>query len=1295
MSCEQFSGWGEGPWGGAGWGGPAEVTPGGPIPSVSPFNTYCVGPCGPITLLTTFDEVTETYAAGQIVTTFPAEDDFRMTSGGAVSTATTSVRINKVPTANWTMEVTFRLMDLPSDLLSLTTRHAYVGMASNNSSSAGLFFSQAGILYTGGVRHGVGNVLVLNQPTQLLPDSYGLVQEGVYYTLRIAVEESTRTTYVYLTESEQLPLTGHQLRYILPSVVVSSAFDTPIVGTTLSVAGTAMEPTTMDFNSICLGDGLLIPNLPPIAVAGQDFAARQCSILRLNGELSHDPEGVGITYQWKLVDAPVGSQDVTTCDDASTVAPTPLTNKVYSPQLSAAHTLDPIVPGDVLQIAGSVLDVATVGTDGGGFFLTVTTFAIPAPSSNVSAKVLRKRGLVGSTTAHPTYYAGKSGVYRFSLVVSDGQYLSPPSDVVASVMESEVPRGITPDLSFLWGYLSNFWGMVEGKESIEVLWSALAQITASELLAAWQHDYSKGLRDISRLFQRRWLHYDTVVSEPFPDLSKFKYLAGGVLSGVIPAGGINLAGKTVSVLGGVVGSKTVHFYGGTLTPAQVRDQLQTQLGDSFQVELLPYSTDYKVRVTSSKYFEFTGGTATLFTYPSVNGTLSGTGGATTGLRVYRVGVGLGGLGVTDGDYLVLGGVAYRIVRVLSDAADPYQQQRVLLYSDIPLSAGSSWSIHRPVTSAYLDFYKTLVTIGDLAYFRVFDAATGVVTSAAVKVLAVPQYGLNSELLVDFAPLLLALEDPSRYTVLLESVQRRTYIPVDSLVREIPYLQERIKDAPATEVLRQNIDFFVEEYRGSRCIRFATADSPSPDVWQHVAPPVRMWAEVTYLDNRPTVEAQYGIPAGFTLDDLSALPPNADYLSVVRGLWHSHLAGPTMRSLRAGAHILLGLPFAEEAGTIVEVEPRWSPTHGRLLVKDTAAPNLVRSYTYPNSLSLEINESTGKAYAVGDAVPQFTVLVNGVELTDYVSTPEWWVPYQQQGAMWEIEKFFRFLVRVDSAAFSLPTLLFVKSFVNRVKPTYTYPLFMVRKNLSTPTVSVTDVVRFGVKLRLFDHLCQNMGIGRLFDDPDPGGGFMTQADSNAPFEASPVHPTSAPVVLWGMDREALCPQDYITGTACMTLGAPTPAAVDGIYLLDSGLFTDTLLDEGTSNILAFLPAPGTYLGRAVTAGGGYALTAMSIRFDASFAGVGPYAVTFVLEKNAVAVSTVATTIPLGSTYQAFLALPAPVNVVGGDVIRVRVHTTGATPLSVDHGTVSVRLGAFYNWTLDADTPAGTYCVGRSM
>jgi hypothetical protein len=79
--CEEY-GWGLGPWGEAPWAAPLEFEPGGPIPTAAPFGVYCVGPCGPITVLDTYNEVVESYSIGQLEPTVPVGDDLRLTSGG-------------------------------------------------------------------------------------------------------------------------------------------------------------------------------------------------------------------------------------------------------------------------------------------------------------------------------------------------------------------------------------------------------------------------------------------------------------------------------------------------------------------------------------------------------------------------------------------------------------------------------------------------------------------------------------------------------------------------------------------------------------------------------------------------------------------------------------------------------------------------------------------------------------------------------------------------------------------------------------------------------------------------------------------------------------------------------------------------------------------------------------------------------------------------------------------------------------------------------------------------------------
>lgn len=1297
--CPQY-GWGEGPWGATPWGGGESFSAGGPIPSVAPFGVYCVGPCGPMAFVDAYDEVSEVYETGQLTNTYPYGDDLRLISGGDVSEQAVHLLIDTSIPTNWTVEYTLFFEELPTDFLDIVNRHLFVGVASSNAFSAGLFFSEQGVIYTGSVLFNNANQLVLNHPTQVLPNSYGLVQPGKYYTVRVAVEAATATTYIYLTESSLVPTTGQTLRYILPALPADNAPLSPVTGTTISAKGTALRPSIMDLNSVCLGAGLLIPNLAPVSVAGRDLAARRCSVLRLNGEQSYDPEGSSLVYAWRLVDGPEVSREVVSGSDGRSLSPSPLTNKFYSVELGNTHALDPIEAGDVLQVYGQYFDIISIGSDDDGFYVQISAFSIPAPRSSATFKVLRQRGLMNADTVSPTFYVDETGVFRFSLTVYDGQLYSLPSDMVANVIESEVARGVTPDMSFLWNYLSNFWNLVDGTDPIDVYWSALAQITASEILALWQHDYSKGLRDVTKTFQRRWLHYGLLLKEPLPSLTTSDYITGGALSALIDSTGAAVVGQVIDVQSPTLGTRTIRFQGdGAISPDYILAQVQSSLGTSFVVSLIPEGPDFRLLIQSEYPFVLTASSnSTLFTYPTVNGLLAGTGGSPASPTTYRVDRSLSGLGVRNGDYLVVDGNAYRISRLTSDGTDLSALQRVIVEGTLPLSSSSNWSIARSTKSTYLDFYNALVSAGDIAFFDITELATGDTLRLPVRVLAAPQFLNNAELLVDCTVLLPYLRSPSLFAVLLDAVVRRTYTPVDPLVQEIPYLQEKIKNEDDSEVLRQNVDFIVSTYRGRSCIKFVTSDYPGLDVWEHNVPPDNMWAEITYLDNRPTIEAQYGRPVDFTLDDYAQLPLSADYLSVVRGLWYSYLNGPTLHNLRVGAQILLGLPFAEESGSIVEIQERFSPMQSRVLVRDTAPPHVTRAYTYPRQLALEVNPLTAARYKIGDTVSQFDPLVEGAEVVDYVKSPEWWKPYQQQGSLLEIEKFFKFLVRVDSDAFSLQTLLFVRSFILRVKPTYTFPLFVVQRQVNEVTVEVIDQLKMTGTLRLFDGVCSfQKSIGLMFDDPDPsGGGEQTFFDSGYPFTPQPVHPAPSPDVYWGYDKELLCPQDYITGAACVAYAVAAYPTMDSVFAWDEGVFTSTLLDEGTSGIMTIPASPASIaLGLPVTSAGSYSVQFLELRYDATFLAESTLPITLTLAVNGVVIDAVNVTIPHLHSYRTFVSFGAPHAVNPGDIVRVYVAATGATPLEVQWATVAVTAGAIYNWGYDVQAPAGTYCSTKVM
>lgn len=69
-------------------------------------------------------------------------------------------------------------------------------------------------------------------------------------------------------------------------------------------------------------------------------------------------------------------------------------------------------------------------------------------------------------------------------------------------------QGLVPDANFIWNYLGDFWNIYSDKERWSTIWSSMIQITANELLSAYQVDYNKSIKDIQDLFQKKWINYN-------------------------------------------------------------------------------------------------------------------------------------------------------------------------------------------------------------------------------------------------------------------------------------------------------------------------------------------------------------------------------------------------------------------------------------------------------------------------------------------------------------------------------------------------------------------------------------------------------------------------------------------------------------------------------------------------------------------------------------------------------------------------------------------------------------------
>lgn len=1128
--------------------------------------------------------------------------------------------------ANYTLEFTIRPEDLPSNFGDVANHHAFVGVVDISGFAAGLFFSDAGLAYGG----------AFNAAFTTLPGSAGMVTVGTYYTIRIVVSTTVSACFIYVTKTSDLPSTGHQLKFVLPLIPYASLPPATAEGTHIHVKGSAVDPTIIDLDEFCLASSVLIPNLQPVADAGTDQSSRLCNIIKLDGSGSFDPEGQPLLYKWRLIDGPIPSQFVFGGLDGITHPagpPTGFTDKFYSLAFAAEI---PLTVGDVLVVAGLPYDVIAISSDGFGDFVQISDDLLPDNLLNVAFKIIKQNGISGATDVIATFFPDVPGFFKFDLVVFDGVLYSEPSTVVVNVLEAILPRGCTPDLRFLWDYLSDFWDLVEDRERIETVWGGVAQVAASELYNLWQIEYSKSIRDIQRTITRRWLHYDLFLREPFPELTKVHSVWGGVDSAVIPFNILGAAGQTLILSIPFFTNLVSVTVSGTnpMTPIQVVADLKAKLqaiDSRFNVVVITVTPISSIiRIYASFPFTVVAGTSlSVFTVGDTNEPLTlQVGGLLTAVKTYQAPFSLQGLDIREGDLLTIDGTGtFRIAGIADSPSDPIRFQRIILKDEVPLSAGANWGIGMRIASSQLNFHGALVEKEDLALFEVADKLNGGVSYITVPVVGVSQpernllsVGLN-DVLIPY------LGRTDQFDVQFWGVYRRTYMPIEKVILDIPYLQRIIKDAPEEELLRRNLDYFIEEFRDQRCIRFDQA------IWQVDLDdePIlltRLWAEYNYLDNGPTIEGNFGIPVEFLLEDLEAIGTNADYLSSVRGLWYSYLNGPTLRNLRIGTQILLGLPFAEEAGTIEEIRTDFSPNTGRILIRDTERNLIVRSYSFPKTLSMEINPKTNQAYVEGDTVAQFDPLVTGASILDWIKDPTYFQGFLNQGFFYEVEKFHRFVVRVDSAAFSLASLLFVRSFILRIKPTYTYPLFVVHSDVGDSEIDVSDEVHYKGHLSLFDgaifklpytvpppfggplSLESTFGSATMLDEPDPSPGdhpvagdtpptppvgilsghWQNAFDTNSnPFDAYPVFPTSDLEVTWAVDRENIAPETFIRGLCTDSrYVVPLLPTVDSVFAVDRPVWATNPPFAFGQSFLLHLPSGGSgalmmeYMGAAPSA-----------------------------------------------------------------------------------------------------------------
>jgi hypothetical protein len=207
-------------------------------------------------------------------------------------------------------------------------------------------------------------------------------------------------------------------------------------------AGVASPPDTV---TITCGAG----NLAPIADAGLDRTEQLGTLVTLDGT-GRDPNGTPITYAWRVVTQPSGSQAVL-------LTPTTKTPS-FTPQVPGPYTLALTVSDGALTSPADEV-VITVTADNGppianagpdqtvttGQVVTLTGAGSTDPNDDPLTYSWRFQSkpdgstatVAAATSVSPTFTADRAGLYVLSLVVSDGMRTSGRDTVV---IEARLPR---------------------------------------------------------------------------------------------------------------------------------------------------------------------------------------------------------------------------------------------------------------------------------------------------------------------------------------------------------------------------------------------------------------------------------------------------------------------------------------------------------------------------------------------------------------------------------------------------------------------------------------------------------------------------------------------------------------------------------------------------------------------------------------------------------------------------------------------------------------------------------------
>jgi len=232
---------------------------------------------------------------------------------------------------------------------------------------------------------------------------------------------------------------------------------------------------------------------------------------------------------------------------------------------------------------------------------------------------------------------------------------------------------------------------------------------------------------------------------------------------------------------------------------------------------------------------------------------------------------------------------------------------------------------------------------------------------------------------------------------------------------------------------------------------------------------RFWIKEYYIHN-PIIVDYHGVMVGADNQITDVNIYSRQYLNMIKALWYILVEGPTMRNLEVSVLLFLGLPVTLVEGVKIEI---WEPGHVRLSNGDEwFFPD-----SYPLISSYEKNGETHPITGEGQTLPQFTPLIDNVDIYDYIENPEYEGIITEPGRL-DIEKYSTLAIEISddlSEAGYTPNASQVETFLKRITPQYL--IFDILWNFVTGvyyeySVSSDLVVKFYEQKTFYDFLIDN-------------------------------------------------------------------------------------------------------------------------------------------------------------------------------------------------------------------------------